>query len=51
VSVVVAVCYETELGPTLSFYEADSEEAAGRYVVDVSEREDYITHNWLPLKR
>jgi hypothetical protein len=50
-SVAVAVCYKTDVGPEISFYVAESEEAAGRYVVDVTERSDYITHSFLPLVR
>ena len=48
-SVAVAVCYKTSAGPEISFYMADSEEAAGRYVVDVTGREDYIAHSFLPV--
>lgn len=50
-SVAVAVCYKTDAGPEISFYVADSKEAAGRYVVDVSDRDDYIAHSFLPLSR
>jgi hypothetical protein len=49
--IAVAICYKTDLGPVIGFYEADSEEAAGKYTAKESERDDYIAHNWLPLKK
>lgn len=48
-SVVVAVCYKSELGPQISFYEAKGEEEVGKYVTEVVERGDYIAHSFLPI--
>ena len=48
-SVAVAVCYKTSSGPEISFYEAKSKEAAGRYVEKAIERDDYIAHSFLPI--
>ena len=47
--ILVAVCFKGALGPQISFYEAPSEEAMGRYVAEQQAREDYITHSLYPL--
>ena len=49
--IVVALCYKSAIGPKIGFYEAKSEEAAGRYVIAQQSRPDYITHSFLPLKQ